>query len=58
MKQRWPQGPLAHEVALRIIETLLRAGDQQEAGQAAREFLAQFPNSPRAGEIRAMVQKK
>lgn len=58
MRRRWPHGPLAHEVMLRIIETRLRTADHQEARQEARRFLAQFPNSPRAAEIRALVQKK
>jgi outer membrane protein assembly factor BamD (BamD/ComL family) len=57
MRQRWPRGPLAHEVALRIVETLLRIGDREQARRAARRFLADFPESPRAAEIRALVKK-
>jgi TolA-binding protein len=57
MRQRWPRGPLAHEAALRIVETLLRIGEQEEARQAARRFLTDFPGSPRAPELRALVKK-
>jgi hypothetical protein len=54
--RRWPEGPLAPEVDLRIIETLLRLGRQDQARAAARAFVARHPDSPRVAELRRLAE--
>jgi len=49
---RFPNGALAPEVALSRLETLSRLGRDAEAASAASQFLREFPDSERAGEVR------
>ena len=51
-----PGGPLAREAAGRQIEALRSAGDASGAAQAARAYLAQYPNGPHADVARALLE--
>ncbi len=52
----WPKGALAHEVDLHVIITLVRLGHAEEARHEARAFLARYPDSPRAADVRKLVE--
>lgn len=56
MRQRWPQGSLVHEVDLRIIETLLRLRELATARAEARRFLARYPASPKASQVKKILE--
>lgn len=58
MRSRWPHGPLAHEVDLRIIETLLRLKRVDAARAEARRFLARHPHSPKADHVGKLVRSR
>lgn len=47
---RFPEGAHADELAFRAAAALRRAGRQEEAAQAAADFRARFPDSPRLPE--------
>jgi hypothetical protein len=55
MKRSWPAAPLAHEVDVEIVATLLSLGRAGEARAAATSFLRHYPSSPRAEEMRAIA---
>jgi hypothetical protein len=59
-RARWPNGSLAHEVALSSIEVQLRLGAGTAALQAMDDFLSRFPSSERRAEVlflRATVRR-
>jgi transmembrane sensor len=51
-----PAGSLAREASGRLVEALRNAGDRAGAEQAARRYLAQYPDGPHAQTARALVQ--
>ena len=51
----WPRSPLAHSADLRVLALLVRLDRPAELTVAARAFLARYPTSPRAGDVRAML---
>jgi hypothetical protein len=53
-RAEWPDGVLRHEVDLHVIRLLTRLGQRAELKREAAAFLARFPRSPRADEVRAL----
>ena len=51
----FPRGPLAREAAGRLIESRLKAGDDNEARRAAAAYLHDFPGGPHAKLARRTV---
>jgi outer membrane protein assembly factor BamD (BamD/ComL family) len=51
-RARFPDGSLGQEREALTIEALSRAGRKQAASARARAFLARFPNSPLASNVR------
>jgi len=49
-----PDGPLAREAAGRVIEALEQSGDSAGAREAAKRYLAVFPNGPHAALARSL----
>ena len=52
IKQRWPGGALETEVDLRIVQTLVRLQQMDQARAAARAFAEAHPGSPQAAEMK------
>ena len=52
LRARFPQGVLAQEREALTIEALSRSGQQGLATQRATEFVARYPESPYAAEVR------
>jgi len=57
-RANWPSSAIRHEVDLRIIEALVTLGRRNEAIDAARSFLQQYPNSARSTEVRRIADTK
>jgi TolA-binding protein len=55
-RAKWPSSAIRHEVDLRIIEALVTLGRHNEARDAARGFLQQYPDSARAMEVRRIAE--
>lgn len=53
----FPRGVLAEEAEVLRIETLVRAGDKEEAARRASRFLAERPSSPHAARVRTMTRR-
>ena len=53
-RRLFPTGVLAQERERLTIEALAAAGRGPEASARAAEFLRKYPDSPHAGEIRAL----
>jgi TolA-binding protein len=53
--RQYPSGPLAREAAGRLLEAWHRAGDDEHARQAAREYLARYPSGPHAALARQLL---
>ena len=51
-KARWPDSPLAHEVDLQLLKTLLQLDRVDEARSLARRIVKQYPNSPKIEAVR------
>jgi hypothetical protein len=51
-RARFPNGALAHEVALSAIEVQLKLGNAEAALKAMDDFLTRFPHSERGGDVR------
>jgi hypothetical protein len=47
-----PRGPLVEDTYLREVEAWMRAGQPDRAAAAARAYLTQFQDSPRARQVR------
>jgi TolA-binding protein len=54
-RSRWPGSALGQEADLRIVQTLLALGQAEDARQAARTFVARYPESPRAADMRVVA---
>jgi outer membrane protein assembly factor BamD (BamD/ComL family) len=52
---RYPSGAFVQEAEIVRIEALLAQGDRPAAQTAAGRFLAQYPSSPHASRVRALV---
>ncbi len=50
-RSRWPQSTLAHEVDLRIVQTLMALGRDRDARAEAQAFLVRHPDSPRRADL-------
>ncbi len=50
-----PNGPLALEAAGRLLEAKQKAGDKTGATDAAKSYLARYPDGPRAALARSLV---
>ncbi|MEO8799916.1 MAG: hypothetical protein ABI551_18615, partial [Polyangiaceae bacterium] len=50
-----PNGPLALEAAGRLLEAKQKAGDKAGATDAAKSYLARYPDGPRAALARSLV---
>jgi hypothetical protein len=55
-RRRWPSSSIAHEVDLRIIQSLLALGQTESARAAARTFLQHYPGSARREEVRRIAE--
>jgi hypothetical protein len=55
MNQRWPRGPLRHEIDLGVIDALVRLGRSAEARSEARAFVERHPRSSKADALRGML---
>lgn len=53
-RRRYPDGALAQEAALTAIEARLALGQRTEADREIDAFLARYPNSERAAEVRRL----
>jgi ferric-dicitrate binding protein FerR (iron transport regulator) len=53
--RRYPGGALNREAAGRALESWARAGDNQRAQQAARDYLARYPAGPHAALARQTI---
>jgi TolA-binding protein len=54
-RARWPGSALGQEADLRIVQTLMALGQAEDARQAARTFVARYPESPRAPDMRVVA---
>jgi TolA-binding protein len=54
-RSRWPRSALGQEADLRIVQTLLALGQAGDARDAARTFVARYPGSPRAPDMRVVA---
>ncbi len=52
---RWPESPLNHEAEIQVIAALTRLGRGAEGRSAARRFVAEHPDSPKAQEIESAL---
>lgn len=55
-RRRWPRSAIAHEVDLRIVQTLVLLHRQSEAQASAQAFLRRYPDSARADEVRRIAE--
>jgi hypothetical protein len=53
--RQYPSGPLAREAAGRLLEAWHRAGDDEHARQAARDYLGRYPSGPHATLARQLL---
>ncbi|HEV7501407.1 MAG TPA: AMIN domain-containing protein, partial [Vicinamibacteria bacterium] len=53
----YPSSALGEKALYSVFEIARAGGDRKEIGTAGREYLDAFPDSPRAGEIKAAVKK-
>jgi hypothetical protein len=58
IRRQWPRCPLSHEVDLAVIDTLLRAGREDDARREARSFLRRYPNSARRSAIEPIASTR
>jgi TolA-binding protein len=52
---RYPAGAFTQEAEVLRVEALLRQGDRVGARSAGTRFLAQYPSSPHAARMRALI---
>lgn len=52
---RFPNGTFAQEAAVLRVDALVRRGDRATATALAQRFLAQYPRSPHAPRLRALL---
>jgi len=57
-EKRFPNGALLPEAKAMRIDVLLAAGHFDEARTEAETFIARYPNSPQAGRMKVLVQRK
>src|SRR5438445_7921917 len=53
----YPSSPLGEKALYSVFEIARARGDRKGIASAAREYLDAFPDSPRAGELKAAVKK-
>ena len=57
-EKRFPNGALLPEAKAMRIDVLLAAGHFDEAQADAEAFITRYPNSPQAGRMKVLVQRK
>ncbi|HEY5955451.1 MAG TPA: hypothetical protein VIV60_02810 [Polyangiaceae bacterium] len=55
-RRHWPNSAIAHEVDLRIIQSLVAQGHIERARAAARSFLQRYPGSERSAEVSRIAE--
>lgn len=55
-RREYPKSSLMHEVDLQVLAVLRARGASPELGSEARSFLAKYPESPRAADVRELLE--
>jgi len=58
LANEYPSSSLAEQALWKVVEIARAGSDQRRVGEAARAYLAAFPESARAAEVKQLVRKR